>query len=167
MSSPDLIHMLGNISQSFIPVQSLMSGLGYILGLSMLISGFFRLTKIHKYSQERMAVPVSFILGGAMLIYLPTSVEVLSTTFFGTSNALEYTEYNPYDINSIMQVMIQTAGMIWFVRGSVLLIQSSEPREQHGMKGLVFVFAGIIALNFEMTLVAVESMVTYIINLTK
>ena len=114
-----------------------------------------------------MAVPVSFILGGAVLIYLPTSVEVLSTTFFGTSNALEYTEYNPYDINSIIQVMIQTAGMIWFVRGSVLLVQSSEPKEQHGIKGLVFVFAGIIALNFEMTLVAVESMLTYLINVTK
>lgn len=165
MSSPDLIQMLGNLSQSFIPVQSLVSALGYLIGLSMIIGGFFRLTKIHRYSQERMMVPMSFIAGGTLLVYLPTSVEVLSTTFFGTSSALEYTAYNPYDINSAMQVIIQTAGMIWFVRGSALLIEASEPRKQHGVKGLVFIFAGILALNFETTIKAVESIITYVINL--
>lgn len=165
MSSPDLIQMLGNLSQSFLSVQSMISALGYLIGLSMIIAGLFRLTKIHRYSQERIVVPMSFIAGGVLLVYLPTSVEVLSTTFFGTSNALEYTEYNPYDINSAMQVIIQTAGMIWFVRGSSLLIEASQPRQQHGMKGLVFIFAGILALNFETTIATLQSIVNYLINL--
>ena len=166
MSSTDLIHMIGNIGLSFLQVQKLVSGFGYILGIVLLVSGIYKLTKIHKHSQERVAVPICFILGGAALIYLPTSIEVLSTTFFGTTNVLEYANYNPYDINSSMRGIVKTAGVIWFVRGSVLLIHASEPQEKHGMKGFLFLLAGIIAMNFEYTRAAVESALNYLMSLT-
>lgn len=167
MISIDIVQMIGNLSKSFIPVQSLVSALGYLLGILMVMSGLARLKKIHKHSQERVIVPICFIIGGAVLIYLPTSLEVVSNTFFGTSSALQYTEYNPYDIYSAMRVVIQTAGLIWFVRGTVLLVRASSPDEKHGVKGFVFICAGILAMNFEYTMSALDTAVAYLMTLTK
>lgn len=166
MSSIDITQMIGNISLSFLPLQKLVTSFGYILGIILFVSGLYRLTKIHKRSQERLAVPITLMLGGAALLYLPTSIEVLSNTFFGMTNPLGYASYDPYDINSAMRVMIQTAGLIWFVRGSVLLIHASDPHEKHGMKGFMFLIAGIIAINFDYTRAAVETALNYLMSLT-
>ena len=159
--------MIGNLSKSFIPVQSLVSALGYVLGILMVVSGLMKFKKINKQSHERVIVPICFVLGGAALIYLPTSLEVVSNTFFGSSSALQYTEYNPYDVYSAMRVIIQTAGLIWFVRGSVLLVHASSPEEKHGVKGFVFICAGILAMNFEYTMSALDTIVNYLMTLTK
>ena len=114
-----------------------------------------------------MSVPFAYILGGAALIFLPTSIETLSATLFGSTSALQYTEYNPYNIYSSMQVLIKTAGLVWFVRGTVLLVHAAKPGEQHGPKGFAFVLAGIGAINIQYTFAWVDWFFTYIMNLLK
>jgi hypothetical protein len=59
-----------------------------------------------------------------------------------------------------MEIVVQTAGLLWFVRGCVLLVYSSEPGKQQGPKGLTFIIAGIFAMNFEGT----YAMLNYIMN---
>jgi hypothetical protein len=78
-------------------------------------------------------------------------MKTLSNTVFGADNILQYAKYNQFEIYDAMKILIKTAGLIWFVRGCVLLVQSSAPGAQHGPKGLVFLCSGVIAMNFEET----------------
>lgn len=165
MTTPDLITMIGNLSQSLISMQSLLTGLAYILGILFFVTGLIKIKGIGKHSREKPFVAVAYLFGGALLIFLPTSLEVFSNTLFGSSSALSYTDYNPTSIYSSMHVLVQTAGLIWFIRGCVLLIHASEPGEQHAANGVAFVFAGILAMNIEYTVQAIETAAEYIISI--
>ena len=159
----DLVSIFGNITQSLAPIQRLISGFAYLLGITFVISALLKLKKIAGaggQSQEKMFGPIAYLIGGSMLIFLPTAMVTLSNTFFGNSNPLQYTAYNPYDIKNSIPILIRTAGLLWFVRGCVLLVHSSNPSDNHGPKGLVFLCAGIMAMNFESTGHALQYMFT-------
>jgi len=169
MQNNNLISMIGHFSQSLFAVQQLVSGLAYVLGILFLM---IALQKFHKIgssgntSSESKFIPIAYILGGSFMLFLPSFFSTASNTLFGTGNILEYTKYNPYNFLSAMNVIIRTAGLIWFVRGSVLLIQASEPGTQHGPKGLLFLTAGIFAMNFETTLSTINWILTQLLSST-
>ncbi|KTD05570.1 type IV secretion protein IcmC [Fluoribacter gormanii] len=165
MNTPDLIAIIGNFSRSLYPVQHLISGGAYILGILFFLTAISKLRKIADHraqssSQEKMYSPMMYLLFGAVLLYLPTALDVMANTTFGVGNILTYTSYNPSNIFSSMGLVIQTAGVLWFVRGSVLVAQSSQPGTQHGPKGLVFIVAGVLAMNFDNTI----AMLNYIMS---
>jgi hypothetical protein len=152
----DLIAMLGNLSQSFFSIQYLVSGLAYLLGVLFFMKSIQKFRKIgdkrgNSPSQEKMFVPTAYLLAGTALVFLPSMMTVLSNTVFGVGNILQYSTYSPYNIYSIMGVIIRTAGLIWFVRGCVLLAHASEPGVQEGPKGMMFLIAGIFSMNFDTT----------------
>jgi hypothetical protein len=163
MITADLISIIGNFSQSLVSVQSLITGFGYLIGILFMISGVSKLAK----SRQKISVPIAYICGGAVLIFLPTSMEVLTNTLFGNTSLLEYTESNPDHFYSSMRVLIRTAGLLWFVRGCVLLVHASEPGQQHGPKGFAFVIAGILAMNHEYTAAWIDTLFTYIMDLLR
>lgn len=169
-SSTDLVTMIGNLSRSLFPVQHLISGFAYLLGILFFITAIMKLKKIGgsggRHSQEKMFVPIAFLLGGAALLFLPSAVVSLSNTAFGAGNILRYANYNPYNIYSSMGLVIQTAGLLWFVRGCVLLVHASEPGVQHGPKGLAFLCAGILAMNFESTASFLNGVMQHLESLT-
>lgn len=150
----DLIEMIGNLSRSFFSLQHLISGFAYLLGIIFCIKALQKYRKIGGRGgggHDSVFVPTAYLLGGAALLYLPTMAGLLSNTFFGVGNILQYTKYNPYSIYSAMILIIRTAGLVWFVRGCVLLSHASEPGVQEGPKGLMFLIAGILAMNIENT----------------
>ena len=164
----DITKMIGNISQALLPVQALITGLAYLVGVLFMIHAIQKLKAIGgaKNSNEKMFVPIAYFLGGTALIFLPTALEVTVNTTFGTgsANAIQYTEYNPYNIYSAMKVLIQTAGVIWFFRGCILLAHASEPGVQDGPKGLTFLVAGVFAMNFEGTISALNYSLSHLIT---
>ncbi len=166
MSIIDLTTILGNLAQSLLSIERLVEGLGYMLGIGFVISGLVRLTKINKYSHDGPSAPLANILGGAVLIFLPSAANVMSNTFFGTSNILAYANYSRFNFYDSMGVLIQTAGIIWFVRGAVLLVHASEPGKQKGFKGFLFVIAGVFAMNFALTVSALNTLFAYFIGIT-
>lgn len=171
MNNADIITMLGNLSQSLFPVQHLISGGAYIIGIVFFIVALQKLKKIGDSrvsggGHERMMVPVAYILAGAALVFLPTAISTLSATAFGVGNILEYTRYNRFDIYSTMGMIIRTAGLIWFVRGAVLLAHASQPGVQEGPKGLVFLIAGVMAINFDNTVAMFNAMLHYVTTMT-
>jgi hypothetical protein len=153
MNSADLITIIGNISRSLFPIQHLLSGGAYLIGLVFIIVALAKFKKVgaHSRSSERIFVPLAYLAGAIALIYLPTMTTALANTAFGTGNILQYSEYNPYNIYNSMGFLIQTAGLVWFIRGCVLLVNASEPGVQWGPKGLVFLCAGVLAMNFQNT----------------
>lgn len=166
MNSIDLTAILSNIAHSLLSIERLVEGFGFMLGVAFVISGLIKLTKINKYSKEGLSVPLASIVGGAVLIYLPSSVHVLSNTFFGSSNILSYTNYSGFNVYDSMGILLQTAGVIWFVRGGVLLVHASEPGKQEGFKGMLFVLAGVLSMNFSFTTNALNTMFSYFISMT-
>ena len=171
MDIPSIIVMLGNLSRSLDSVERLVAGLAYVLGLFLMLEGLFKF-KIAVESTARQGsgfwTPLFYILIGAGLIFLPSTLTILSNTTFGYSNVLQYTTVsNPYNIFQSIQILVQLAGLIWFVRGCTLLTMSTAPGEHDfGAKGLAFIVAGILAMNFSATMGAVNYILNKIIHYT-
>jgi hypothetical protein len=168
MENNNLISMIGHVSQSLFSVMHLVGGLAYVLGLLLMIIAVnkFRNNAGHLLSSQGSFIPIAYLLGGIALLFLPSAIPALSNTVFGVGNVLAYSSYNSMDLMSAMTVFIHTAGLIWFVRGCVLLTQASEPGVQHGPKGLLFLIAGIFAINFESTLAFINWLFNYIASFT-
>jgi hypothetical protein len=167
----DLVAMLGNLSRSLSSFDTLLTGLGYLIGIVFMITAMSKFRKIgdaraSSGSQEKLFIPVAYFFGGAALIFLPSMLTTLSDTVFGSSNVLQYIQYNPYSVYNSMGIVVQTAGLIWFIRGCVLLVHGSEPGVQEGPKGLAFVAGGILAMNFEYTMGALNYIVSHLLDLT-
>lgn len=150
--SIDLITIIGNLSRSVFAVQHLLFGGAYVLSFVFFMVALAKLKKMSgSHSSERMVVPLAYLFGAASLLYLPSVLGSLANTAFGTGNILQYSDYSPYNIYSSMIFLIQTIGVIWFIRGCVLLVHSSDPNVKWGSKGLVFLCAGVLAMNFQNT----------------
>ena len=100
MTNANLISMIGNVSQSLVPVQGLIKGLGYLLGILFIVTALTKFKKIadsqgHGSSQQKTAGPIIYFFVGAMLLFLPSMMAILSSSTFGTNNVLQYIQYNP------------------------------------------------------------------------
>lgn len=172
MANVDLVTMIGNVSHSLGAVKSLLLGMGYVLGIFLVITSLLKFKKIaeakaHSSSHEKMMSPILYLLLGAALVFLPSTATYLSNTTFGTTNVLQYIQYNPYDIYSSMGFIIKTAGVLWFIRGCILLVHGGSPgAEKHGGKGLAFIAAGIFAMNFESTVAMLNFFQTQLLSAT-
>ena len=156
----DLTSILINLSNSLLPIQSLLSGMGYLIGILMIITGLIKFKKLGETrgassGGEGMGSPLAFIFGGGVLIFLPSSFSALSNTVFGPSTILSYPQGSSDPFRHAMGLLIETAGLVWFVRGTVLLVNASKPGEKEGSKGLAFLVAGVFAMNFDATVSAV------------
>ena len=166
MSVIDLTAILSNLAQSLLSVERLVKGLGFMVGIWLVIIGLFKLTKIDKHSHEGYSVPLACIGGGMVLLYLPESVITLSNGVFGGSNILSYANTSVFSVYDSMGVLLKTAGLIWFVRGTVLLVHAADPGRQKGLKGLLFVVSGVLSMNFSYTISAINSIFVYFENMT-
>ena len=165
----DLIDILTNLRASLGPIQTMLTGLAYLLGIGLILTSLTKFRKIahagpHSPSQEKLFVPVVYMAIGAGLIFVPTSFSVLANTLFGSENVLAYSSNNDATVMSVMMFFIQTAGVLWFVRGSMLLVHASEPGVKEGSKGLTFIIAGILAVNFENTFEVFNSTLSYLFS---
>lgn len=171
MNGIDLISILGNISQSLYPVQRLITGGAYLLGILFFITAVSKFRKIADHrtgssSQEKMFTPMMYLLFGAILLYLPSALSTMANTAFGVGNVLTYTKPSSPSIYVTIGLLIRTAGVLWFVRGCVLVVHASEPGTQEGPKGLLFIIAGILAMNFDNTISMVNYILSYLISWT-
>ena len=176
MGNLDLISMLGNLSAAMNSVQSLISGLGYVFGVLFILHAIFKLKETigsAKNAQTGLNVPLAYLVAGSALIYLPSIVNTLAESFFGSSSALQYTAAQPINIYQYMRVIIATAGVIWFVRGCVLLAHASDPHSGRkgskgiGAKGLSFLVMGVFATHLDATVSALEGLMQMIFNAFK
>src|SRR3990167_7229560 len=174
MSAPDLIAMLGNLSQSLSSINNLFEGISYLLGLTFFISGIFKFKDMLSSGDgggQQTAVATGYLLAGTGLFFLPSLIDAFSTTLFGSEdNVLEYSASNTYDIYSSMAMLIQTIGFIWFIRGCVLMAHGSHPdqgqsgKKSQGIKGLLFVIGGLLGINIYSTVNSIDYILTHLIT---
>ncbi|PJD92911.1 MAG: type IV secretion protein IcmC [Legionella sp.] len=175
----DLITMIGNLSKTLPSVQTMLGGLSYLLGIIFVMAALARFRQnVDKGAQgggkdTKMIVPFSYLFVGAILFFLPTTMHTFSNTLFGSgTSVLQYSDYQPYDIYNSITLLVETVGLVWFIRGCVLLAHASHPEQGQegskgfGHKGLLFIIAGLFGINFQSTVNMMNSVMTYLINLT-
>lgn len=165
------VDILTNIANSMQPVERLISGAAYLMGLGFAIKALYSLkgygeSRTMMSSNTSIKEPLIYMLVAAMLIYLPTGFEVLMNSTFGYSSVLAYAPVNSNSeaidtlfgpgsaVGASLALIIQTIGLVAFVRGWVLIARSASHGQQPGGtgKGLIHIFGGILAMNIVGTL---------------
>lgn len=170
-----LNQILENLSKTVDPLQQLVTGLSYLVGIIFVWHGLKKLKEIadaraQSGGGKSTFVPLAYFLGGMTLFFLPTMYEVARNTFWGAESPIAYTAWvqqfaAKYGAsNASVLHLIQFVGIVWFIRGTVLLVQSSEPGNQHGTKGLLFLIAGIFGMNIQYTFELITNASDYIIH---
>ena len=166
------VDILTNIATNMQSVDRLISGAAYLMGLGFAIKALMSLKELGEsktgMSQGKASLkePLMYFLVASMLLYLPTGFAVLMNSTFGYSNVLAYAPINSNSsalntlfgpdsaVGSSLAIIIQTIGLIAFVRGWVLIARAASQGSQPGGtgKGLTHVFGGILAMNIVGTL---------------
>ncbi|MBA2657032.1 MAG: type IV secretion protein IcmC [Tatlockia sp.] len=164
--------VLNHIASNLLPVQRLITGAAYLIGLAF---AFKAIVSLKSYGESRSAMssgnanlkePLMYILVAAIFIYLPTGVAIMLQTTFGTSSLMQYASVNSQisGINILfgsgsvvgrpLTIIIQTIGVIAFVRGWILIARTASQGQPPGGtgKGLMHVVGGILAMNIVATL---------------
>lgn len=174
MISNDLIGMFGNLSQSLPSFNRLLGGLSYLLGIVFYLNSLNKFKEIFSEGgggNHKVGVPAAYFLFGSALFFLPSMIQTFSNTLFGTGyNLLAYSESLHFNIIYSVEMLIQTIGFLWFIRGCVLLAHASQPEQGqegskgHGPKGFLFVLASLFAINVDSTMSALNHVMTQLMG---
>jgi intracellular multiplication protein IcmC len=164
--------IMDNLTPSLLELQKLVSGAAYLLGVHFLIKGIMALKhagegRSHMGQQHSLKEPILYLTSGAMLIYLPTAMDIILKTVYGSNDILSYNALeagNPiidalFGSSGIfggdLVIFIQLIGLIAFVRGWVILAKSSSQQGGHQAsfgKAVMHIFGGILAINIVQTI---------------
>lgn len=165
-------NIINNIAASLLPVENLVTGAAYLLGLTFFFKAILSLKSLGESrammsgNGASMKEPLMYLLVGAIFVYFPTGLAIILNTTFGTSSILQYQPVNSQNpamnalfgsdsmVGESLALIIQVMGVIAFVRGWVLIAKSSGTGQQPGSmgKGIVHVFGGVLAMNIVFTL---------------
>ncbi|MDF1678748.1 MAG: type IV secretion protein IcmC, partial [Legionellaceae bacterium] len=89
--------ILINLANSLLPVQNLITGAAYLIGIAFALKALYSLkvygeARTMQSSSSSIKEPVFYLLIAGMLIYFPTGFEVIMNTTFGYSNVLSYSD---------------------------------------------------------------------------
>ncbi len=160
VSSLNAQSIINNIMTEVPMLMRLITAVAYVAGMWFCFMGIM---KLKQYGEQRTMMsgehhikgPLIYLTVGAMLLYLPSSVQVGLSTF--------WTDPSPYSYQDVaaqsqwMQfigncfLIIQLFGTIAFIRGLMLL---SHLGQQHGggqpgtfSKGMTHIIAGLLCIN--------------------
>lgn len=154
--------VLVNLANSLLPVQNLITGAAYVVGIAFALKAIYSL-KVYGEARTMMSSnssikePVFYLMVAALLIYFPTAFDIIMNTTFGYTNVLSYGDSDVVssmfggdsDVGNAIVIIFQTIGLYAFVRGWVLIARGSTQGQPPGGtgKGLMHVFGGVLAVN--------------------
>ena len=170
MNIPDFITILQNVANSLISVEYLLTGIIYIIGIGLLISGLFDLSKFgmgHQGNPEEKIEVILKIFTGSALIFLPSTFAVVKASVFGQDNPLSYTSLKQKNFYDAMKIIMQVAGMIWLSRGVLMIVGEKSRQQKKGFMALTYIAAGTMSMNLEQTRSAVNYTLNALMSLMK
>lgn len=155
----DAAQFLENIANTLDPFSKLVTGGAYLFGLAFFFKAMYHL-KVYGEARTMMSTqtslrqPLTYLLIGAAFLYLPTAVDLMLSTTFGSDNILAYsewegnTQYGGVSMDAIFKI-IQFVGLVAFLRGWLLLSQTAGQGAQPQAfgKALTHILGGILAMN--------------------
>lgn len=158
----DIGVMLTNLKGAFGSLKALIAAIAYVAGISLIFRGLAMFRSFGHQSmaeQPEIAGPMVYIIVGAILIYLPSNIDVNLNTIFGSTElgaATELLSYAPdannqtlVDFLTVIVNYLQLLGLIAFVRGWLILAKMGQRGEQPGAftKGVLHVIGGVLLIN--------------------
>lgn len=158
MDVPSLAQMLINIQQTIPALTAMVTGAAYVMGFFSIFSAFYTMKqygemRLMSSANTDLRGPISGILLGAALIYIPNLFSVAMITFFGTDNPIAYegTGSN-WDLlaESLIQV-IRFVGLVAVVKALMLFRRATSGGNggQQGLvgRGITHFIGGVLAVN--------------------
>lgn len=162
-----------------IPLTQAMLAFSFIAGVYMIWHAITMMKKFGMMNSMQtqpgeFTGPIAYLVVGAILIWIPTTSDLLTESIFGSSapelfsgNTFDYSamgsgsELLSYTTGSTLQAQwsaiadtlvlyIQFIGFIAFIRGWIIVAKASQSGHQPGTmgKGVTHIVGGIIAINF-------------------
>lgn len=160
---PNMQQLLQNLGYSLPPLWSLATAFAYILGMVFILRGVYAL-KIYgemrtmSSAQTNIKIPLMYFLVGAVLMFLPTTKDILLSSTFGYGQELPLNYGNSSPIwsaqsTAIILSIVQFVGLVAFIRGWVMLANTVQHGGQQNTfgKALTHIIGGIFAINIEGT----------------
>lgn len=172
----DLADMLKNLRQLLGPLMTLLLMISYAAGIFFLIRGFgaLRAFGLQASKPGEMTGPMIYIIVGTVLVYLPSTTDIITHTIFGTDSGSvinagnidlsalgkasdKLLSYAPVaiegqwaDLFDTIIMYVQFIGFLAFIRGWFIISHAGQPGTQPGSisKGVTHIVGGIIAVNF-------------------
>lgn len=147
--------MITNLAEQLPNVMRMVTAIAFVLGFYFVVFGVMKLkqygeARTQMSSQHSLKGPLTFIIIGTLLIYLPSSIQVGLSTFWTEPSPYAYlndtNEWSDFLKNCFM--IIQLFGVIAVIRGLVILSHLAG-HAQHGTfgKGLTHIIGGIFCIN--------------------
>lgn len=148
-------NMITRIAGQIPSLMRMVTAIGYVMGIYFI---FFSLMKFKEFGEQRtmmssqhhMKEPLTYMIVGALLLYLPTSVQVGMSTFWAEPNPYGYLQQQDQWAQFINNcfLVIQLFGTIAFIRGLVILSHTGGQGAQGQFgKGVTHVIGGLFCIN--------------------
>lgn len=155
LSNVTLDSILQNLKAQVPNLMRMVTAISYVMGMFFIVNGILKLKQYGEartmMSQEQKLGPsIVYLAVGAMLLYLPTSVQVGMSTFWAQPNPYGYLEETEQwqVFLGICFSIIQLIGVIAFIRGLVLLSHIGGHSQQGTLsRGLTHIIGGIFCIN--------------------
>ncbi len=178
-AATDMSQILINIRGIFHPIMILILWLTVVSGIALMFRGFgmlkaFGMPLTQATRPGEVAGPLVYITVGAIMVYMPTTTEIISASILGGDAASIFSAASPdlggpgnasdtllgyapvgvsqqwADLADTIVYFIEFIGFIAFVRGWFIISHAGQPGVQPGSitKGIVHLIGGIIAINF-------------------
>lgn len=173
----DQANVLQNIASTLAPVQRMLTGLMYVMGIAFSFKAIYSL-KVYGEARTMMSnnasmkEPLTYLLVAGIFIYFPSALEVMiSTSFGGDGSVWAYaaisSKNSAFDtlfgqgsvVGKPLVLIIQVVGLIAFARGMVLIARGAGTGSQPGStgKGFMHVAGGVLAINIVQTLTVINN----------
>jgi intracellular multiplication protein IcmC len=163
--------ILSNIVNSLAPIERLVTGAAYLIGLGLIFKAIYVLkiygeARTMQSSSSSIKEPIVYLFVGAIFLYFPTGIRFVMQTTFGYDNPLQYAPVNSNNgtlgsmlgsgsgMGESLTKIIQVIGLFAFIRGWIMIARSASQGQPPGGtgKGLIHVFGGILAVNIVETI---------------
>lgn len=152
---PNAATMLANIASAMPNLMRMVTAIAYVLGMLIIMKGILAFKHYGEtrslYSRDRtMSEPLTYLVVGTALLYLPSTVLVGVSTFWTTPNPFGYVEnqdaWLPF-LNDCFTI-IQFIGTISFIKGLITLNRLAEGSGQGVFsRGITHLVGGILCIN--------------------
>jgi len=148
--------ILMNIQQAIPNLMRLVTAIAYVIGMAFIISGVMKLKHVGEMRtqmshEHSIVTPIVQIAVGALLLYLPSSVQVGMSSFWSDPNPYGYiTEKDQWQqFINVCFMVVQLIGTIAFIRGLIILSHVGGHGGHQGSlgKGLTHIIGGIFCIN--------------------
>lgn len=138
----------------------LVTGITYFMGLIFAFRAVYALKHYGEMrtmmsSNANLKAPMTYFLIAAVFMYLPTAIQVVNETVYGSENPLTFAPVlGSYSaVMTGVQMFIRFIGLVSFVRGWMMLSTLAQ-QGQHQSPGKAFthILGGVMAMNIQTTI---------------